>query len=70
MIRIIETKLKGRNLVVVVGADDPSELDTNKAIEVASKEAKRKGYKEALDLSSIRTFGQNNLAKRKFYYGK
>jgi hypothetical protein len=59
---------RNNGLTVVVGADDPQELNQNGAANVAVKEANKRGYKEAVDVGEIKTFGQNRLAERKFYF--
>lgn len=55
---------------VVVGADDPMDLQGREAEETAKKHAKRKGYSDMVDNGEIRTFGQNKLAERKFFFRK
>lgn len=57
---------------VVVGADDPMDLQGREAEETAKKHAKRKGYSESemIDNGEIRTFGQNKLAERRFFFRK
>jgi hypothetical protein len=59
---------KNNGLTVVIGADDPQELQENKAANMAVKAATKKGYNEAIDVGEVRTYGQNRLAERKFYF--
>jgi hypothetical protein len=54
-------------LVVVMGADDPSDLESLKAKKWADTQAKIAGFNEFLDAGIIRTFGQNLLAQRKVF---
>ncbi|WP_163151627.1 hypothetical protein [Anoxybacillus sp. MB8] len=58
-------------LVVLLGADDPSDLEKEEATEFAAHIAKKKGYFYLLEKEEyIRLYGQNYLAERCFFFGK
>lgn len=68
-IQVLEkVEVKKRLYIVVIGADDPSDLQKPEVKEIADKEAKKAGYNVFVDKGEIRTFGQNSLAERKFFY--
>ncbi|WP_269433527.1 GIY-YIG nuclease family protein [Bacillus sp. FJAT-29937] len=56
-------------LTVNIGADDPMNLESNKAFEFAANIAKRKGYSTFYKAEDdIRLYGQNCLTERMFYF--
>jgi hypothetical protein len=65
--KVVKT-FRNHGLTVVIGADDPMELQENRAANMAVKEAGKRGYNEAVDVGQVQTFGQNQLAERKFYF--
>ncbi len=62
---------KGKFLVVVIGADDPTYLEIDeKAKAMATKEAKKLGYPKLRKVGEIGRFGQNELTLQRFYFKK
>jgi hypothetical protein len=64
--------LKGeRELVINIGADDPTLLELPEALEFAGKIAKRRKFNILVEIEDdIRLYGQNNLAERTFFFKK
>lgn len=58
-------------LVVLLGADEPMDLESEEAVQIAAHIAKEKGYIYFLEKEDYtRLYGQNNLAERCFFFGK
>lgn len=58
-------------LVVLLGADEPIDLENEEAVQFAAHIAKEKGYIYFLEKEDYtRLYGQNNLAERCFFFGK
>jgi hypothetical protein len=57
-------------LTLEVGADDPAALEWEETLNQVAAHAKRMGYPILKGMSEIRTFGQNELARRSFRYMK
>lgn len=64
------TYVRGKMLVVTLGADDPTTLNDETAFKTAIKIAKRRGFKNRHRKGHIHTKGQNALATRTFYFKK
>jgi hypothetical protein len=64
-------KIKGGEMyVVVLGADEPFDLQHPKIREYTDKIAKKAGYEIFLEQGDIMTPSQNLLVYRKFFYRK
>lgn len=57
-------------LTLTIGADDPSDLERDDVFREVASLARRLGYTTLNGKSAVATFGQNELARRKFYYKK
>jgi hypothetical protein len=68
--KVVDSYRSGKMFVVVVGADDPSELDRGATATLACSYAKKRGYKKAYNVADIKCFGQNRLSTRKFTFEK
>lgn len=60
----------GAYMTVVLGANDPMELDSEEAMNLAKKTAKKQGFHKVNGYGDIKVNGQNELALRKFHYRK
>lgn len=69
-ITTLDTKFRNGVLAVKLGADNPADLDIEEAFQAAKAVAKRKGFTKAHGKTTVKTFGQNRLAERVFYYTK
>lgn len=61
---------RNERLTVVIGANDPFELMEARVCRLARKVARSKGFRIDDGASDIKTYGQNCLAERYFYYKK
>lgn len=58
-------------LMINLGADDPTDLESTEALDFATKIAKRKGYSIFYKVEEdIRLYGQNCLTERMFFFQK
>lgn len=70
VVKVAKLGYKKEILVVTVGADDPTTLETERAKNLAVKVASKKGFKTKAGFGEIKLFGQNALTLREFYYEK
>ncbi|MGC4379398.1 uracil-DNA glycosylase family protein [Fictibacillus sp. Mic-4] len=68
VLSFLETKFQNHELIITVGADDPSDLDKHETVRIVHERASLEGFPELLRIDHIRLYGQNELCQRDFYF--
>jgi hypothetical protein len=68
--KVLDKNKCENELRLVIGTDDPDILDWEETLDKVAALAKRMGYPVLNGIGDILTFGQNELARRDFYYIK
>lgn len=63
-------RLNKNKIAVILGADEPTMLESEKALQKAKEIAFNKGFKLVDGMTDVLLFGQNALCQRKFFYTK
>lgn len=69
-LKVAEAYREGTMLVVVVGADSPEIFETEEALHMARRTARRRGFMKYQSADSVEVFGQNHMALRKYRFKK